>query len=267
MLGPRRHRPGGLPPRDGGQGHPVQAVRRRGRGADRAWTAPDVDEIVETVVRLAPVLRRRQPGGHLARPAASRSSAAPGAPRHPGLPRRPARHRRRDAGRAAQRGQAHRPALGDLRAVISGAGAAGVAIAKILLEAGIGDVAVADRKGIVLRGPRATSRRSSASSPAITNKGRLHRLAGGRAGGRRRLHRRLRRHGAGGGGGHDGEGRVRLRDGQPEPRGPPGRRAQVRGGRRHRAQRLPEPDQQRAGLPGHLRGRPAGAGLRGSPRA
>ncbi|MCZ2527986.1 NADP-dependent malic enzyme [Streptomyces sp. HB2AG] len=39
--------------------------------------------------------------------------------------------------------------LGQLRAVISGAGAAGVAIAKILVEAGIGDVAVADRKGIV----------------------------------------------------------------------------------------------------------------------
>jgi malate dehydrogenase (oxaloacetate-decarboxylating) len=39
--------------------------------------------------------------------------------------------------------------LGDLRAVISGAGAAGVAIAKFLLEAGLGDVAVADRKGIV----------------------------------------------------------------------------------------------------------------------
>ncbi len=39
--------------------------------------------------------------------------------------------------------------LGDLRAVISGAGAAGVAIAKMLLGAGIGDVAVADRKGVV----------------------------------------------------------------------------------------------------------------------
>ncbi len=39
--------------------------------------------------------------------------------------------------------------LGDLRAVISGAGAAGVAIARILVEAGIGDVAVADSKGIV----------------------------------------------------------------------------------------------------------------------
>ncbi|MFE5137291.1 NAD(P)-dependent malic enzyme [Streptomyces fagopyri] len=39
--------------------------------------------------------------------------------------------------------------LGELRAVISGAGAAGIAIAKFLLEAGIGDVAVADRKGVV----------------------------------------------------------------------------------------------------------------------
>ncbi|MET7638405.1 NADP-dependent malic enzyme [Streptomyces sp. NPDC005438] len=40
-------------------------------------------------------------------------------------------------------------ALGELRAVISGAGAAGMAIAKILVEAGIGDVAVCDRKGVV----------------------------------------------------------------------------------------------------------------------
>ncbi|MEU6979860.1 MULTISPECIES: NADP-dependent malic enzyme [unclassified Streptomyces] len=39
--------------------------------------------------------------------------------------------------------------LGELRAVISGAGAAGVAIAKFLLEAGLGDVCVTDRKGIV----------------------------------------------------------------------------------------------------------------------
>ncbi|MEU5973259.1 NADP-dependent malic enzyme [Streptomyces sp. NPDC047315] len=41
--------------------------------------------------------------------------------------------------------------LGELRAVISGAGAAGVAIAKFLLEAGLGDVAVTDRKGVVSR--------------------------------------------------------------------------------------------------------------------
>jgi malate dehydrogenase (oxaloacetate-decarboxylating) len=39
--------------------------------------------------------------------------------------------------------------LGDLRAVVSGAGAAGVAVTDILLEAGIGDIAVADSKGII----------------------------------------------------------------------------------------------------------------------
>ncbi|MGX7679340.1 NAD(P)-dependent malic enzyme [Jatrophihabitans sp. DSM 45814] len=39
--------------------------------------------------------------------------------------------------------------LGELRVVVSGAGAAGVACAKILLAAGIGDIAVADSRGIV----------------------------------------------------------------------------------------------------------------------
>jgi malate dehydrogenase (oxaloacetate-decarboxylating) len=39
--------------------------------------------------------------------------------------------------------------LKDLRAVISGAGAAGVAIAKILLDAGVGDLTVVDSRGIV----------------------------------------------------------------------------------------------------------------------
>ncbi|OEU85571.1 malate dehydrogenase [Streptomyces abyssalis] len=41
--------------------------------------------------------------------------------------------------------------LGELRTVISGAGAAGFAIAKILVEAGIGDIVVCDRKGVVSR--------------------------------------------------------------------------------------------------------------------
>ena len=39
--------------------------------------------------------------------------------------------------------------LSDLRVVVSGAGAAGVAVTKILLEAGIGDIAVGDSKGII----------------------------------------------------------------------------------------------------------------------
>jgi malate dehydrogenase (oxaloacetate-decarboxylating) len=39
--------------------------------------------------------------------------------------------------------------LGDLRVVVSGAGAAGVACTKILLAAGIGDIAVADSRGVL----------------------------------------------------------------------------------------------------------------------
>ncbi|MDT4941443.1 MAG: hypothetical protein QOJ34_1532 [Pseudonocardiales bacterium] len=42
--------------------------------------------------------------------------------------------------------------LGDLRVVVSGAGAAGVACTKILVAAGIGDIAVADSKGVVHAG-------------------------------------------------------------------------------------------------------------------
>jgi malate dehydrogenase (oxaloacetate-decarboxylating) len=42
--------------------------------------------------------------------------------------------------------------LADLRVVVSGAGAAGVACAKILLAAGIGDIGVADSRGIVHSG-------------------------------------------------------------------------------------------------------------------
>jgi len=39
--------------------------------------------------------------------------------------------------------------LRDLRVVISGAGAAGIAVADILIEAGVGDIAVGDSKGII----------------------------------------------------------------------------------------------------------------------
>ncbi|MFE7901779.1 NADP-dependent malic enzyme [Streptomyces sp. NPDC057424] len=114
-----------------------------------ALDCTDVDEIVETVVRLAPsfggvnledisaprcfeverklqerldipVFHDDQHGTAVVTLAALRNAA-------------------RLSGRA----------LGELRAVISGAGAAGVAIAKMLVEAGIGDVAVADRKGVV----------------------------------------------------------------------------------------------------------------------
>ncbi len=41
--------------------------------------------------------------------------------------------------------------LGDLRVVMSGAGAAGIAIANMLLAAGIGDIALCDRVGVISR--------------------------------------------------------------------------------------------------------------------
>jgi malate dehydrogenase (oxaloacetate-decarboxylating) len=42
--------------------------------------------------------------------------------------------------------------IGSLRAVVSGAGAAGVAVTRMLLDAGIGDIAVADRQGLIYEG-------------------------------------------------------------------------------------------------------------------
>ena len=42
--------------------------------------------------------------------------------------------------------------LGDLRVVVSGAGAAGVAVTKMLIDGGVGDIAVADSKGMIYDG-------------------------------------------------------------------------------------------------------------------
>lgn len=114
-----------------------------------ALDTTDVDEIVETVVRLAPSF-----GGV--------NLEDISAPRCFEIERRlqerldiPVFHddqhgtavvtlaALRNAARLSGR------SIGELRAVISGAGAAGVAIARMLVEAGIGDVAVTDRKGVV----------------------------------------------------------------------------------------------------------------------
>ena len=59
--------------------------------------------------------------------------------------------------------------LGDLRAVVSGAGASGLAVTRILLAAGIGDIAVGDSKGIL--GPDRTDLTGhKAQVAAISNK-------------------------------------------------------------------------------------------------
>ena len=60
--------------------------------------------------------------------------------------------------------------LGDLRAVVSGAGAAGVAVTTILREAGIGDISVADRGG-VLHGGREDLTSVKSQLASETNEG------------------------------------------------------------------------------------------------
>ncbi|HCU51215.1 MAG TPA: NAD-dependent malic enzyme, partial [Micromonosporaceae bacterium] len=59
--------------------------------------------------------------------------------------------------------------LGDLRVVVSGAGAAGVAVSKILLAAGVGDVTVVDSRGIVHSG-REDLTSVKAALAAMTNR-------------------------------------------------------------------------------------------------
>jgi malate dehydrogenase (oxaloacetate-decarboxylating) len=109
----------------------------------------DVDEIVETVVRLAPSFG----GINLEDISAPRCFAVESA-----LQERldiPVFHDDQhgtaivvlaaleNASRLIER------PLSDLRVVVSGAGAAGLAVTNILLEAGIGDIAVGDSKGII----------------------------------------------------------------------------------------------------------------------
>jgi malate dehydrogenase (oxaloacetate-decarboxylating) len=62
--------------------------------------------------------------------------------------------------------------LGDLRVVVSGAGAAGIAVSRMILEAGIGDLAVADSKGLVHIG-REDLNDEKRMFAAISNKGGL----------------------------------------------------------------------------------------------
>jgi malate dehydrogenase (oxaloacetate-decarboxylating) len=112
----------------------------------------DVDELVETVVRLAPSFG----GINLEDISAPRCFEVEARLRER-LPI-PVFHddqhgtaivvlaALRNAARLTGRG------LGDLRVVVSGAGAAGVACAKILLAAGIGDIAVADSRGVLHAG-------------------------------------------------------------------------------------------------------------------
>jgi malate dehydrogenase (oxaloacetate-decarboxylating) len=63
--------------------------------------------------------------------------------------------------------------LADLRVVVSGAGAAGLAVTRLLVDAGIGDIAVADSKGLLGPG-RVDLTGHKAQVAALTNKAALN---------------------------------------------------------------------------------------------
>ena len=122
---------------------------------------------------------------------------------------------------------------------------------------GVRDLAVLDRQGVLNSGRARPDAGQARRWPRETADvfGRT-RLAGRRDGRRRRLHRRLRRHGARGGRGRRWPPEAiifALANPNPEVHPDVAHRHAAR--RRHRPLRLPQPDQQRAGLPRHLPGR------------
>ena len=142
----------------------------------------------------------------------------------------------------------------DVRVVFTGAGAAGN---------GHGADAARGRRDRhrLLRPPRRAPprapglRRGEARARRETNPRDFRGLRRRGAGRRGRLHRPLRpRRRQRRGHPDDGRAADRLRDGEPEPGGRAGGDRGRRRSRRHRPLRLPEPDQQRARLPGRLPG-------------
>ena len=268
---PRRHRPGRGAAGDGGQGAAVQALRRRRRGAGLPGDRHDVDEIVGRVVRLAPTfgginledisaprcfeVERRlqerldipvfhddQHGTAIVVLAALHQRRARSIGRDA---RRPAGRRQRR--RRGRRGRHQDPAARRGRATSSSCDSKGVH-----RTPGRAD----------LTRPQAAARRRPPTRAASPARWRTRWTAPTSSSGcpAARCPRRPWRAMA--------HGRDRLRAGQPRPRGATRSVARpVRRGGRHRSQRLPEPDQQRAGVPGRLPRRARRAGRPGSPRA
>ncbi len=154
--------------------------------------------------------------------------------------------------------------LEEVRIVINGAGAAAVSITKLLLSAGAEDVTLCDRKGAIYEGRADGMNWIKEEMAQVTNRTKRTGMPGGRAGGGRCVHRRIRpRRGHHRDGADHGPGRHHLRLRQPHARDLPRRRQGRRcGGGGHRPQRLSQPDQQRAGLPRHLPGRAGRPGQR-----
>ena len=200
------------------------------------------------------VVRRHQPRGHLGAPRASRSRTDC-APRLPIPVFHDDQHGTAIVVLAALRNAALLTGrtLADLRVVVSGAGAAGVACTKILLAAGIGDIAVCDSRGVVHAGRTdlniAKTELAAADQPGGLTGSLDDALRGadvflGLSAGRvpETVVATM------------APGAIIFALANPEPevarrRGPPVRRR-----RGDRPQRLPQPDQQRPGLPGVFAG-------------
>ena len=136
-----------------------------------------------------------------------------------------------------------------VKIVVSGAGAAGHAIVQLLHAQGAGNIIACSRTGAIHRGETYADEHRQWIADN-TNPEDFSGSLRGRAGGRRRLHRRLGAQPADRRGRRpDGGRRGRAGPGQPGPGDPPGGGGEARHRGGHRAQRLPEPDQQRAGLP------------------
>ncbi len=142
--------------------------------------------------------------------------------------------------------------LADLRVVVSGAGAAGVACARILLAAGIGDLAMVDSRGIV-HPSRSDLNPVKRELAELTNtSGISGALEAALAGADVFL-------GVSAGAVSEAAIASMAADSvvfalaNPTPEIDPEIARPARRGGGHRAQRPPEPDQQRAGLPGRVR--------------
>ena len=166
VLGPGRHRPRGGDAGDGGQGHALQGVRRHRRLADRAWTP-------RTPTRSSPSSRRSRPafgGINLEDIAAPRCFEIEG-------------RLRRELDIPVFHDDQHGTAvvvlaallnaaklvgkrIDELKVVVIGVGAAGVAVSKLLMEAGVTDIIGCDREGALYRRQARADRRSRSGTPS-----------------------------------------------------------------------------------------------------
>ena len=251
-AGPGRHRRAGQQAGDGRQGGAVQALRRRrlhrprGRHQGRR-------RVRQLRALSRADLRRHQPRGHQGAGMLHHRAAPARADGHPDLPRRPARHRHRLGRRPDQRAAPHRP---QHQGHQDGGERRGRRLDR-LHRARQGDGHAARERHPVRHQGRDLPGPHRGHEPVEERPRRAHQGAHARRGdeGRRRLLRPVGQgRGDQGDGAVDGDQADHLRHGQSRSRDHAGGRAlgARRRHHRHRPQRLPQPDQQRAGLPLHL---------------